>query len=329
MICRSVLPPGNRDHRRAERLGPVMRPQPAREQPVPIRVLHDVPAVHAARRQTPHDHLRPTSKSSCVYATTMGLPVVPLDACNRTISRIGLANSAEGIRVAQVRLDRERQLGHVLRARACRRGLTSAPPSACGNSSTRSYARCHDRPQPRELHVLQLRQRQKIRACSPDVRGGRSRFFFTCSGLSVLATYLPGASGPANACWLLLEKIRRERLPQRLHPHPFGQGQMPLKAPSNATFTALLVRQRLRLDGIRAQSTRRPGRNVCRLARPGRLQHQQKIRFAPRHHRAEHLRPRTARRCSPIPPRWLIPLISLFFTSSRRATPPRPGCRKP
>ncbi|OPZ23689.1 MAG: hypothetical protein BWZ02_03127 [Lentisphaerae bacterium ADurb.BinA184] len=50
---------GDGDHRHAQRLGPVMRPQPAGEQPVPVGVLQDVAAPQPAGRKAARHHRAP------------------------------------------------------------------------------------------------------------------------------------------------------------------------------------------------------------------------------------------------------------------------------
>ncbi len=104
----------DRDHGRAQSLGAVVRPQAAGEEAVAVGVLDDVAAMEPARGEGPDHDLRPDVQIGLRVRNHDRLPgragrgVEPDDLFHRA------GEEPERIGVAQVRLDRERQLRDVL-----------------------------------------------------------------------------------------------------------------------------------------------------------------------------------------------------------------------
>src|ERR1035437_10201230 len=103
----------DRDDRRAERLAAVMRAQAAGEEPVTVGVLDDVAAVHPAGDESPDHDLGPYVQVSLRIrdhyrlAGRAGRGMEP----DYLLHRAG--EEPKWIRIAQVRLDRERQRGNI------------------------------------------------------------------------------------------------------------------------------------------------------------------------------------------------------------------------
>ena len=99
----------HRDHRGAQRLRPVVEAEAAREEAVAVRVLHDVARAHAARPKRPAHHLRPDVEVPARVGDDGRLPGGP----GRGVDAHDLVHrhreEAERVRVAEVRLRRERQ----------------------------------------------------------------------------------------------------------------------------------------------------------------------------------------------------------------------------
>ena len=107
---------GGRDHGRPQPLAAVVQPQAAGEQPVAVGVLQDVAFVQAEGNQGPLNDLGPDVHVVAVVGDDDRLAgraaggVQPDDLVH------GAGEEAEGIRVAQVGLHRERQAGDVVDA---------------------------------------------------------------------------------------------------------------------------------------------------------------------------------------------------------------------
>ena len=153
---------GNRDDRRAQRLGAVMRAQSAGEQAVAVGVLDDVALVQPAGGEAAQHDVRPDLHILLRVGHHDGLAggaaggVQPHDLLHRA------GEQAEGIGVAQVGLHGEGQLGdvvqrpHVLRRQA-------ALVHALAEQGDVVVGALDDGLEPLQLQVPQLRQRQEIR----------------------------------------------------------------------------------------------------------------------------------------------------------------------
>ena len=97
LSCRSVLPPGDGQHGAAQALGAEVQAEPAGEQPVAVGVLQHVAGFDAAGGQRACDEVAPrVDVGGACSPTVVGLPVVPEQACTRTIWSRGRANMPNG-----------------------------------------------------------------------------------------------------------------------------------------------------------------------------------------------------------------------------------------
>jgi len=154
--------PGNRDDRCAQRLGAVVRAQPAGEQAVAIGILDDVALVQPAGGQAAQHDIGPNLHILLGVGDDNGLArgaaggVQPHDLPHRA------GKQAKGIRVAQIVLPGERQLGQVVQ-RLHVPGSQVAFLHALAEQGDAVVGALDRGFQPLELQVPQPRQRQKIR----------------------------------------------------------------------------------------------------------------------------------------------------------------------
>ena len=155
------VPARDRDHRGAERLAAVVGAEPAGEEAVAVGVLDHVVRTDAAGREAPDHDARPDVDVLLRVRHHDRLAGRAARGVQAHDLRERAREEAERVRVAQVRLLGEGQLRDPLQ-RVDAGGRDAPRVHALPQQLDPLVGAGHDRLQPSELHVPQLRQRQEV-----------------------------------------------------------------------------------------------------------------------------------------------------------------------
>ena len=145
---------GDRDRQRAERLGALMEAEPAREQSVPVGVVHDHAGAHARHRHAARHHLRPDVEVVLRVGDDRRAPARAAGRVDAPQRGPRHGQQAERVVLAQVVLDRERQVGQLAGAGRDPLAERRAPDALDGGL------------EPRALQRLDLLARRALNRCA-------------------------------------------------------------------------------------------------------------------------------------------------------------------